>query len=69
MTGSIEESDLAPVKLDIIGADMLGNPARFASNNVCFANSIQKGGLAVIDVTHDSDNRRPLFQSFRCIRG
>ena len=61
----IEEGDLRLVlHRQLIGADVLGDAAGFASNHVCSAQCIQQGGLAVIDMTHDRDNRRACLQSF-----
>ena len=38
---------------------MLRNAACFAGRHLALANVIQQRGLAVIDVAHDSDDRRP----------
>ncbi len=46
-------------KLHLVSADVLGDAAGFAFGNVGFANVVEQGGLAVIDVAHDGDNRRP----------
>jgi len=60
----IDEGDLVTVLVDLIGADMLGDPPGFAGDHLGFADRIQKGGLAVIDVTHDRHHRRTRLQ--RC---
>lgn len=67
MAGGVEEGDFAAVELDVIGADVLRDAASLAGNDVGFANCIQERGLAVVDMSHDSDNRRTLFQAFGCI--
>ena len=60
MTGRVEEGDAFPIiGFDLIGPDMLGNAPGFALSDTGFAQSIQKRGLAVINVTHDGDNRWP----------
>src|SRR5215510_3117176 len=44
--------------LNAVGADMLGNPTGFTSNDISSANRIKQRSLTVIDVPHHSDNRR-----------
>ena len=53
----IEEGDHAARRLDVIGADMLGNAAGFAGGNLGAADVVQQRGLAVVDVAHDGDHR------------
>ena len=53
----IDEGDLLAVDFDLIGANVLGDPARFAGDDIGFAQRIEQGGLAVVDVTHDRDDR------------
>ena len=48
----------APLLLDLVGADMLGDAAGFARGHIRLADGIQQGGLAVVDVTEDGDHRR-----------
>ena len=56
----IDERDFcAGRRRHLIGADMLGDAARFAGDDIGFADRIQKRRFAVVDVTHDGDNRRP----------
>ena len=45
-------------------ADMLGDAAGLAGGDVGMADIVQKGGLAVVDVTHDGDDGRPGLQVF-----
>ena len=42
----------------LIGADVLGDAARFARDDIGLANGVEQRGLAVIDVAHDGDDRR-----------
>jgi hypothetical protein len=59
MTGRVEEGDLlAATELDLIGADMLGDAARFAGNYVCLAQRVEQRRLAVIDMAHHRDHGR-----------
>mmetsp|Transcript_25255 Transcript_25255/g.32349 ORF Transcript_25255/g.32349 Transcript_25255/m.32349 type:complete len:237 (-) Transcript_25255:202-912(-) len=54
VTRCVEEADLvARLQLNLIGADMLGDAAGFASNNICRAQRVQKRGLTMVNVTHN----------------
>ncbi len=55
----VEEGDLLAVQLDLIGADVLGDAAGFAGDDVGLADRVEKARLAVVDVAHDGDHRRP----------
>ena len=46
------------VRLDLIGADMLGDAARLAGNDIGLADGIEQRGLAVVDMAHDGDDGR-----------
>ena len=59
VTGGIQERDLSALGFDLICADMLGNAACLAFSHVGGANGVEQLGLAVINVTHDGDDRRP----------
>ncbi len=58
VAGCVDEGDLAAVLLDLVGADMLGDAAGFAGDHVGMADGVEQRGLAVVDVTHDGDDRR-----------
>ena len=60
MAGRVDEDDFAAVLLDVIGADVLRDPAGFLRGHVGEANGVQQRGLAVIDVAHDGDHGRAL---------
>ena len=57
MAGSIEERDLLTRDLDLVGADLLGNAARFARRDVFLADPVHERRLAVVDVTEERDDR------------
>ena len=68
VTGSIEECDMAPVgQLHIIRTYMLGDTACLTGNNISFANIVEKRSLAMVDVTHDGDNRRTALEVFLAV--
>src|SRR5699024_2912357 len=45
--------------LDLIGTDVLGDAAGLACTDGRLADGVQQTGLAVVDVAHDGDDRRP----------
>jgi len=49
---------------DGVGADVLGDAAGFFRRDVGFTDHVEQGGLAMIDVSHDGDHRRPQLQFF-----
>ena len=61
MSRSIQEGDLLPVLLYHIGADMLGDTAGLAADHVGVTDSVQKGGLTMVNMTHNADYRRTLL--------
>ena len=46
------------VPLDLVGADVLGDAAGLAGDDVGGADLVEQRGLAVVDVAHDGDDRR-----------
>ena len=54
----IEEGDGLVVYLDGIRANVLGDAAGLARCDLCVTDIVEKGGLAVIDMAHDDDDRR-----------
>jgi hypothetical protein len=58
----VEEGDGARLRLvlvhDLVGRDVLRDAAGFAGGNVRLPDVIQKGRLAMVDMTHDRDYRR-----------
>src|SRR6185369_8300799 len=55
----VEEDDLPAVDLDVIGADVLGDATELALGDLGGADGVEERGLAVVDVDHDGDHRRP----------
>ena len=47
------------LRRDLVGADRLGDAPRLARHHVGLADGVQQLGLAVVDVTHHGDHRRP----------
>ena len=45
-------------RADLIGADMLGDAAGLAGDDVGAADRVEQRGLAVVDMAHDRDHRR-----------
>ena len=58
MARGIEEGDGLALDLHLIGADVLGDAARLAGGDVGIADIVEQARLAVVDVTHDDDDRR-----------
>ena len=58
----VEESDGLVAALDRVGADVLGDAARFARGDVRLADGVEQRGLAVIDMAHEGDDRRTRLQ-------
>ena len=56
MAGGVQEGDGAALHIHLIGADVLGNAAGLAGDHVGVADIVQKGGLAVVHVTHNHHN-------------
>ncbi len=50
--------------VDLVGADVLGDATGLALAHVGLADGVQQPGLAVVDVTHDGDDRRTELQVF-----
>ena len=57
MARSIEESHNTATGFDVIRTDMLGNATRFAGSDLGTANIVKKRRLAVVDVTHNGNDR------------
>ena len=67
VTRGIQEGDEAIVDLDLIGTDGLRDAAGLACGDVGLADGIQNTGLAVVNVTHDTDHRGTLHRILLCI--
>ena len=64
VAGRIDEDDAAAVNGNDGCADVLGDASGFAGGDFGLANGIEQAGLAVVDVTHDGDDRRPRQEIF-----
>src|SRR6185437_14021094 len=66
VTRGVDEGDLPVVAVhrgvDLVGTDVLGDAARLERDHVGVPDRVQELGLAVVDVTHDGDHRRPRHQ-------
>jgi hypothetical protein len=62
MAGRVEERELPAVVLDLVGADVLRDPAGLGLDHGRLANCVQEGRLPVVDVAHDRDDRRPVLE-------
>ena len=60
VAGRVDEGDLLAAfgRQHLIGADMLGDAAGFAGDNVGMTERVEQRGLAVVDVTHHGHDRR-----------
>ena len=56
--GRVDERDRLAVALDLVRADVLGDPAGFARDDVRLADAVEEGGLPVVDVAHHGDDGR-----------
>ena len=54
-----------PSLLDLVGADVLGDAAGLAGDDVGLADRVEQRRLAVVDVAHDGDDRRPRHEVAR----
>ena len=58
VAGGVDEGDQLAVVVDLVGADVLGDPAGLAGHDVGLADPVQEERLAVVDVAHDGHDRR-----------
>ena len=54
----VDEGDRLAVLVHLVGADVLGDPAGLAGDDLGLADRVEQRGLAVVDVAHDRDHRR-----------
>jgi hypothetical protein len=59
---SVEERDSAAVVLDLVRADVLRDSAGLGRYHARLADRVEQRGLAMVDVAHDRDDRRPLLE-------
>ena len=59
VTRGVEEGDVTTIlELDVVGTDVLGDATSLTCDDVGLADVVEKLGLTVIDVAHDSDDGR-----------
>jgi len=58
----VQEGHRLAVVVDLVGADVLRDPAGFARHDLGLADRVQQRGLAVVDVAHDGHHGRTLEQ-------
>ena len=59
---SVEERQLSPVDVGLVRTDVLRDPAGLGVDDGRGANRVEQRRLAVVDVAHDRDDRRPRAQ-------
>ena len=64
MARGVEEGDRTAVDLDAVCTDVLRDAAGFACGNVGLADGVEQGGLTVVDMAHDDDNRASRLEVF-----
>ena len=67
MSGGIEEYDLLALTDHLIGTDVLCDAARLVRADGGVADRVEQRGLAVVDVSHDGDDGRTLFERLRIV--
>ena len=67
MARRIQEGDGLAVNLHGVGTDGLGDAAGFTGGNVGFADIVQKGGFAVVDMAHHHHNGCSGDEIFRAV--
>ena len=55
----VEEGDAPAVVVDLVGADVLRDPAGLGLDDRALADRVEERRLPVVDVAHDRDDRRP----------
>ena len=63
----VEEDDLLAVLRDLGRADVLGDPAALAGRDRRAADRVEQARLAVVDVAHHGDDRRPRLEQGRVV--
>ncbi len=60
VTGRVEEGDPPSVVIDLVGADVLRDPAGLGLDDRALADCVEQRRLPVVDVAHDRDDGRPV---------
>ena len=69
VTRGVEEGEHATVGFDVVGTDVLGNAAGFAGRHLGAPDVVEQRGLAVVDVAHDGNHRRPRLERHILVLG
>ena len=67
--GRVDERDGLAVVLHLVGADVLRDAAGLAGCDRGVADGVEQAGLAVVDVTHDGDDRSPRLEILGIVHG
>ena len=67
MARRIDEGNETAGGRNLVGADMLGDAARFARHDIGLADGVEQRGLAVIDMAHDGDDRRARLKRLHAV--
>ena len=67
MARCIQEGDLLSVGFHLIRTDMLGDTACFGGGDMGRTDLIQQRGFPMVNVTHNGNHRRTIFQIFRFV--
>src|SRR5438093_12513114 len=54
----IQKDNAPPLYVYMVGADVLRDPSGLCLCHIGLAHGVQQGGLAVVDVTHNGNDRR-----------
>ena len=55
----VDERDLTPVVVNLVGPDVLGDPSELLGHHVGLADGVEEERLAVVDVSHHGHDGRP----------
>ena len=68
VTRRVDEGDRTAVPVHLVSTDVLGDAARLGRDDVGRPDRIEQQGLAVVDVTHDGDDRWAVDERVRVVR-
>jgi len=62
VAGRVEEGDRLVAVMDLVGADVLGDSTGLPRHHLRFPDRVEQRRLAVIDMAHHRNHRRPLLE-------
>ena len=68
VTWCVEKYQAALAVMNKVGTNVLGNTSSLTGYNIRHPHSVQEGGLAMVNVSHNSDNRRTRQQVLKGVR-